>query len=243
MKKVVTFTAALLAFGASMAFAAGGLNLHFDGCAADGGASSAVFACNVNTGQEVLFASIVLPADMPKFLGSSAIVDVLVEAPSLPDWWRTAAGQCRANAISMSFDASILVTPNCADIWNSQPNLAVFQVQQFLHGPSSVRLNGGAAVPAGSEIALVADGVTELNVARVVINHTKTTGVGACDGCLAGACIVLQECYLQQPAGMPLYRLSTPISNVVTLNNGSLNCTGATPTQNRTWGAVKGLYR
>ena len=38
MKKVVTFTAALLAFGASMAFAAGGLNLHFDGCAADGGA-------------------------------------------------------------------------------------------------------------------------------------------------------------------------------------------------------------
>ena len=243
MKKVVTFTAALLAFGASMALAAGGLNLHYNGCSADGGASAATFACDANTGSEVLYASVVLPADMPKFLGTSAIVDVLVEAPSLPDWWRTAAGQCRANAATMSFDAAGLSTANCADIWEGSINLAVFQVQQFLHGPSSVRLNGGAAIPAGQEIALFADGVTELNVAKVTINHSKTTGVGACTGCSAGACIVLQECYLQQPAGMPLYRLSTPISNVVTFNNGSLNCTGATPTQNKTWGAVKGLYR
>lgn len=242
MKKIVTLTAALLAFGASMAFAAGGISLRYGGCAADGGTSAAVFACDVTTGQEVLYASVVLPANMPRFLGTSALVDVTVEAPTLPDWWLTAAGQCRANAISMSFDATVLATA-CADIWGGTPNLAVFQLQQGLHGPNTVRLNGGAAVQAGQEIALVADDVTELNVARVVINHSKTTGAGACAGCQAGVCIVLQECYLQQPAGLPLYRLSTPISNVVTFNNGALDCAGATPTQNKTWGAVKGMYR
>lgn len=243
MKKIATLTAAMLALSATFAFAAGGLNLHFGGCSVDVGASSsATFACNTNAGSEVLYASVVLPASMPLFLGTSALIDVTVESPTLPDWWQTAAGQCRANAISMSFDPSLLAT-DCGDIWGGTPNLSVFQLQQYLHGPNMVRLNGGAAVPAGQEIALVADGTTELNVARVSISHSKTTGTGACAGCEVGACIVLQECYLQQPAGNPLYRLTTPISNVVTFNGASPLCAGATPTQNRTWGAVKGLYR
>lgn len=242
MKKIVTLTAAMLALSATFAFAAGGLNLHFGGCAADGGASSSTFACNTNSGSEVLFASVVLPADMPLFLGTTALIDVTVEAPTLPDWWQTAVGQCRANAIGMSFDPLTLGTA-CDAIWGTTPNLAVFQLQQYLHAPNMVRLNGGAAVQAGQELALVADGTTELNVARVVITHAKSTGVGACTGCEVGACIVLQECYLQQPAGNPLYRLTTPISNVVTFNGASPLCAGATPTQNRTWGAVKGLYR
>lgn len=242
MKKIATLTVAMLALSASFALAAGGLNLHFGGCTADGGTSSSTFACNTNTGSEILFASVVLPADMPKFLGTTALVDISVDGPALPDWWLTAAGQCRQNAIDMSFTASALAT-NCADIWGSSPNLAVFQLQQFLHGANTLRLNGGAAVQAGQEIALVADGTTELNVCRVLINHSKSAGTGACAGCDMGVCIVLQECYLQQPAGFPVYRLLTPISNVVTFNNGALLCTGATPTKNRTWGAVKGLYR
>ena len=186
MKKIVTLSAAMLALSASLALAAGGLNLHFNGCTLDGGTSTASFACDVNTGSEALLASVVLPADMPKFLGTSAIVDVTVDAAALPDWWLTATGQCRANAISMSFDPTVLAT-SCADIWGGVPNLSVFQVQQFLHGANTVRLNGGAAVPAGQEIALVADGTTELNAARVTISHSKTAGVGACAGCMVGS--------------------------------------------------------
>lgn len=243
MKKIVTLTAAMLALSATFAFAAGGLNLHFGGCSVDVGASSsATFACNTNTGSELLYASVVLPASMPLFLGTTALIDVTVDGPTLPDWWLTAAGQCRANAIAMSFDPTLLAT-DCADIWGGTPNLSVFQLQQYLHGPNMVRLNGGAAVQAGQEVALVADGTTELNIARVSINHTKSSGTGACAGCESSVCIVLQEAYLQQPAGNPLYRLTTPISNVVTFNGGSPLCAGATPTQNRTWGAVKGLYR
>lgn len=242
MKKIATLTVALLALSASYALAAGGLYLHFNGCTLDGGTFSSSFACDVNTGSEALIASVVIPADMPMFLGTSAIVDVSVDAPALPDWWLTATGQCRANAITMSFDPAVLATA-CPDIWGGTPNLSVFQVQQYLHGANTVRLNGGAAIPAGQEISLIADGTTELNAARVTINHSKSTGVGACAGCTFGACLVLQECYLQQPAGFPVYRVTTPIANVVTFNSGSLQCTGATPSKNRTWGAVKGLYR
>lgn len=242
MKKLVTLTALLLAFGASSAFAAGGLFLHFGGCTLDGGTSSSSFACDVNTGADVLMVSVIAPGDMPQFLGTTALVDVFVDAPTLPDWWLTAAGQCRQNAVSVSYDPVFLAT-NCPDVWQGTPNLSVFQAQQYLHGPNMVRLNSGAAVQAGQEVSVVADGVTELNVCRISISHTKSTGAGACAGCSIGACIVLQECYMQQPTGMPLYRLTTPISNVVSYNNGSLNCAGATPTKNRTWGAVKGLYR
>lgn len=242
MKKIVTLTAALLALGASMAFAAGGISLHFNGCALDGGATSSTFACNSNTGADVMFVSVVVPGDMPQFLGSTALVDVFVDGPALPDWWLTGPGQCRANAVSVSYDPVFLSTA-CADIWQGTPNLSVFQAQQYLHGPNMVRFNSGAAVQAGQEVSLVADGVTELNLCRLSISHGKTTGTGACAGCEIGACIVLQECYMQQPTGMPLYRVTTPISNVVSYNGGALSCAGATPTQNRTWGSVKNLYR
>ncbi|MCC6349324.1 MAG: hypothetical protein IT347_06995 [Candidatus Eisenbacteria bacterium] len=242
MKKTAILTLAMLALGASLASAAGGLYLHFNGCTLDGGTSSATFACDVNTGSEVLFASVVIPENMPMFTATSAIVDATVDAAALPDWWLTAPGQCRANAVTMSFDPSLLATA-CGDIWQGSINLSVFQAQQFLHGPNTVRFNGGAAIPAGSEISLVADGTTELNVSRLNISHTKSTGAGSCAGCNVGVCLTLQECYLQQPAGFPVYRVTTPVNAVVALNSSPVQCQGATPTRNRTWGAVKGLYR
>lgn len=244
MKRIAMLTIALLATSASLALAAGGLNLYYNGCSTDvGAATSATFACDVNTGSNVLYASVIVPSDMPEFLGTTAIVDVTVDAPSLPSWWQTQLGGCRQSAVSMSFDPNVVATNTCADIWAGTPNLSVFQAQPFLHGPNTIRLNGGAAVTVGQEISVVADGSTELTVARITINHSATTGTGACAGCSAGACIVLSECYMQQTPPLPQYRLTTPISNVVTFNNGSQSCAGIVPTQNRTWGAVKNLYR
>lgn len=244
MKKVVTIMSAMLVLGATSALAAGGLNLHFNGCSSDAGASAtASFACNLNTGNHAMYASVVLPADMPMFTGTTAIVDITVDGATLPSWWQTAAGDCRANALGMSFDPAVVATATCADIWGGSPNLAVFQLQKNLHGPNTIRLNGGAALTAGQELSLLADGTTELTVARVTISHALSTGAGACAGCEVGACLVLSECYLQQVVPLPQYRLTTPISNVVSFNSTSQVCAGATPTQNRTWGAVKGLYR
>ncbi len=247
MKKILTLAATLMVIGASASMASG-LYLNWDDCsAASGGAGvqQKTFACNSNTGAGfALYTSVAVPTTMPKFTATSAIVDVAVDAPTLPDWWLTNAGQCRPNAVTMSFDPVVLAL-SCPNIWADGILLSVFAAQQGTNGPNKVRLNGGAAIPAGSEITVNADG-TELLVSKVNISRTKSTGTGSCAGCNLGACLVLNECFLQQPAGMGDYRVTnaaTPGSNFVTWQGGVAQCPLPTPAQNRTWGAVKNLYR
>lgn len=243
MKKILTLAAALMIFGASASMAQGGLNLYWDGCS-DGGVSTKAFACNANTGVAfVLYASLVLPADMPLFAATSALVDLSFTGATIPAWWQVRTGECSANRVSMSFDSANFVT-NCLDIWQSAANLSVFQAQPAPgdHAANFLRLNGGAAVPAGSELSQIADG-SELVVCKVSIGRTKTVGTGSCAGCLTGACIVLSECKAQQPAGIGDYTIINPAtSNFVTWQAGGPACPQATPSQNRTWGAVKNLY-
>jgi hypothetical protein len=240
MKKILTLAAALIVLGASTAMAAGGLNLFYSGCSADGNVATATFTCTVNTGNNQMTAAVVVPTDIPNFVAASCIIDVTVTGATLPAWWQTAAGQCRANQVSMSFDPSVIATANCADIWGGAPPLPVFAVQQGLHGPNTVRFNGGAALVAPNPLSTDA----ELVVAKLTVGHTKSVGTGSCAGCTAGACFVFNESKLNQPAGFGDYTVTAPAAgNFCTLNGGAPICPQATPTQNRTWGAVKSLYR
>lgn len=248
MKRLTTLVATLLVLGASSAMAQSGLGLYWDGCS-DGGTSAKTFACNTNSGASFqLYASVVVPSAMPTFAATSAIIDLTVDDVVLPDWWQTLTGQCRLNAIDMSFAASGFIT-NCADIWQGFPNLQVFQAQQGVnvqgHAINTLRLNGGAAVPAGSELNVPADG-SELTVCKVTITRAKSTGTGACAGCATPTCIVLNECKLQQPAGAGDFTVVNEAAGKtrwVTWNGSPTNCPAGTPTLSRTWGAVKSLYR
>lgn len=242
MKKILTLAAALMVFGASASMASG-LHLNWSNCS-DGGAKALSFACNSNSGSQTLFASIEIPADMPSFAATSAIIDIGVDAATLPAWWQTGTGQCRAGAIGITFDP-LNIGGNCADLWGGNSNLSVFQLQPGVNGPNKLRLNSGAAIPAGSEIAVAADG-TELSICKVTITRAKSTGTGACAGCATGACIVFNEAKLQQPAGIGDYTVTNAAaagSNFVTWQAGIAQCPLPTPAQNRTWGAVKNLYR
>lgn len=242
MKKILTLAVALLALGASSAMAQGGLNLFWDECSV-AGTGTKTFLCNTNTGAAFgMYASVVLPGDMPAFLGTTAIVDIGLNDPAIPAWWQTRTGECRANSIGMSFDPNAFIT-SCLDIWGGAPPLAILDVQPGVNGPNKIRLNGGAVVPAGSELNLVADG-SELVVCKVTINRAKTILTGACAGCNVGACIVLNECKLQQPGGVGDRTVTNPaVSNFVTWQGGLAACPQATPAQNRTWGSLKNLYR
>jgi hypothetical protein len=239
MKKVLTLAAALLVFGASASMAQG-LNLHWNNCFAGGGITNVVPNCASNTGLAYTMHASVYPPAMPMFAATSTIVDIAVSSASLPAWWQTLAGQCRANAIGISYDPNNNVTA-CADLWQGAANLQVSTIQQGVNGPNRVRVLGTAAVPAGSELNVLAG--DELWVCRVTIARGGT--VGACNtGCSLPATIVLNEMYMQQPGGLPAYRVTNPADNYcVGLNGGNAQCPGATPTQNTTWGAVKSLYR
>lgn len=248
MKKVITLVATLLAFGATSAMAQG-LNLYWNNCS-DGGVTSQTWACNANTGTTfALVMTAILPTAIAQLSGTTAVVDVRVDNATLPDWWQAASGGCRANAIGMSFDPNSN-TSNCTtDMWGGSNPTTVFTVQPARNWPNHVRLNGAGALPAGQEIALAADG-TEYYIGRVTINRSKTVGTGSCTGCALPACIVFNESKFQTPAGANDVLVTNEASNRWVTWNGPWSdpdpitgCPSNTPAMNRTWGAIKGMYR
>lgn len=243
MKRLFTLAATLLVLGASTASAQSGLTMYWDNCS-DGGTNQKTFACNANSGSQVLICSVIIPNDMTLFAAASAIVDIKVDGGALPAWWQTNTGECRAGAIGVTFDP-LNIGGNCPDLWGGNSNLSVFQAQPGINGADWLRLNSGAAIPAGSEIAITADG-TELSVCKITVTRAKSTGTGACAGCITPACIVFNESWLQQPAGNPGYRVTNEAAGKtrsVTWQGTPAGCPESTPAQNRTWGAVKNLYR
>lgn len=236
MKKVLTLAAALLVFGASTSMAQG-LNLHWNDCGVGGGATTMAFNCASNAGAPyTLIASVFPQAPMTQFAAATAVIDIGVQGGTLPQWWQTNSGQCRANAIAMSFDPSNNLS-SCLDIWGGNPNLQVTAVQQGVNGPDRVRLNGVAAIPAGSEIPLAAG--DELWLCRVTIGRAATL---TCAGCALGASIVLNEVSIQSPSE-PKQVITNQAGNYCVGNTAGIAfCPGATPTLNKTWGALKGLY-
>jgi hypothetical protein len=97
-----------------------------------------------------------------------------------------------------------------------------------------------------------------------IINHQKTVGTDACAGCDLGACIGFVGAKLMRSATVPHGYLppgeviilpAALVDQVVTWQGGAgiaipnylgagwTYCPGATPARNRTWGAVKAIYR
>jgi hypothetical protein len=249
MKKVLTLTAALLTLCASLSLASG-LNLSITGsaaladCWAGLASSSATFACNSNTGSAFVCVGSVIPAtDVNHFISASVVVDIQVNGATLPPWWQTQSGQCRQSQISLSFDPSGLGA-SCPPIWLTNPT-PIQTVQNGVNGPNRLRVLGIAAVLPADEQVVLADG-TEYAVFKLNIGRAKTIGAAPCVGCNTGAAIVLNEIKLGQPAGAPGgdERVTNQADNYCnTMQSGAPVCPGATPTHNRTWGAVKSLYR
>jgi hypothetical protein len=246
MRRFTWLLALLLTVPGPATHAQSGLNLYWDGCS-DGGTMVKTFACNTSTGNPfLLYASVIVPADMPQFAAAQVIIDANFNGTSVPSWWQIAAGQCRANAVSVSFDPNSFTT-NCEALWAGASPVSVFAVQYGVHGNANgLRLNAAAAVPQDQEISVVADG-SELVVCRVAVSRTKTTGADACAGCVTGACLLLGEIKLQQPAALNAdYTLTNPAANNFVMWNGyTLYWCGGVwdAARNRTWGQVKGLYR
>lgn len=238
-----TLTLLSFALFASSASAQSGLGLFWDGCSADPHQDTRTFACDTNAGEAFsLYATVVVPAEMPQFTAASLTVDVgnWYSAP-VPDWWRTAAGQCRENAITMTFDPVEVATPGCPDIWQGTFVMSAF-APQLLGSGEILRLRGAAAVQAGNEVHVFPDGA-ELVVCRIRISRQQTVGTGSCAGCTTCEMLALQECKLQQPPGYGDYTLTNGQygwSNVAFWNG---HCIPPDPVQNRSWGAIKGMYR
>src|SRR5215510_288691 len=76
MKKTLLITGVLLALTASIASAAGGINLAWNDCWGGGGVNAKTFACNTNAGNNDMYVSFDPGVDYPDMVGSDDIIDL-----------------------------------------------------------------------------------------------------------------------------------------------------------------------
>lgn len=247
MKKILTLSAALM-LCASMAMAQGvGLYIGADCSAA--APQATVNACTSNTGTAIAtFGTAIIPVSGKQgFVGEISIIDVQTNLATVPDWWR--ADICRAAGFSLATDAGIGGVANCAaTLWDNAVPAGNNVGYTTTSGGARARFLLGAVLYPTDVYDLVGDGATELAVFKFNVLRAKSVGAGACTGCAQGACIVLNEIQVQgqsDASEAEYLRLTTPIAghNYITYNAGAPACAGSTPTQNRTWGSVKALYR
>ncbi len=241
MKKTLLLSAGLLALSASIASAAG-LNLSWNACGGAGLANK-TFACNVNTGlAEMMVASYVAPAGTAGITGLEAVIDLQSSTATLPAWWQFKnTGSCRQTALA--------VAPNGAacegDYWAGQAGGGISAyITPYAAAANRARLLIIYAVP--GNLAAPVDAGIEYFAFTASVSHAKTVGSSSCAGCADPVCIVLNEIKLTQAVGVGDFRIQNAADrNFVTWQGGVVSggCPAVVPTQNRTWGAVKSLYR
>lgn len=240
MKKTLLLSAALLALSASLASAAG-LNLSWTLCGAAGQAGK-TFACNSNSGTDVLVASYVAPAGTAGITGLEAVIDLQSATATLPAWWQFKnVGTCRTTALS-----ALPAGAACeGDYWAGQASggISAYITPYQLAG-NRARLLLIYAVPGA--LAAPLDAGIEYFAFTASVTHAKTVGANLCAGCADPVCIVLNEIKLTQAVGVGDFRIQNAADrNYVTWQGGVVSggCPAVVPTQNRTWGSVKSLYR
>ena len=246
MIKIVTLVAVLLV-GASSAMAQG-IGLYLGADCNTAALQSVTNTCGLCSGTAfATFITCVVPAaGKPSFVGAISVIDVQTNLATIPDWWRVDA--CRPTGFSMAADNAIAssATICTSTIWDTA-NPAGSNLSGSPSGSRERFLLGTVLLPT-DVFDLVGDGTTELAIAKWTVSKAKSVTATACAGCLQGACIVLNEVQLQG-TGDHQYgdyaHLTQPIGthNFITYNAGAPTCAGSTPTQNRTWGSVKALYR
>jgi hypothetical protein len=244
MKKTLLMAGALLALTAGIASAAGGINLGWGDCGGGPSTASKTFACTSNTlAGAIMVASAVAPVPMDQLNGEESEFILQTNAAALSNWWALQAGGCRgttAAAVNFDFTGGPFT---CLDPWSGQA--AGGMSYDFAFGaPNRARIRTIGAIPGSTSI----DDSSEYYFFKVTLLGAKSTGNGSCAGCTDGMCIVFTQLKLTQPLGVGDYTMTNPIvSQYATWQAGGNSvqggCPGATPTQSRTWGSVKSLYR
>jgi len=256
MKKAILLCGMLLALTASVTYAAG-VNMRWNACFGEGGATNRNSTCASNILGQSLFCSFEIDAPLNAMIGDVMVIDLASASPTLPAWWTFVdPASCRPSSLSIAASDG---TVSCIDwsVLQASMNIAAYDVAA--HGPNTARIKCLNAVKS-NQVQNVGPG-QEYIVAKLTINNLLTTGAGACGGCLTPVCLVFNSCELDtvDPAvsvllGSPAHSGPLPDGTDhsdyaawqgggVPIVNGKQGCPLAVPTRNATWGSVKALYR
>jgi len=180
---------------------------------------------------------------LAKTSGNEVVIDLASASNPLPMWWAFKnAGTCRQGSLVMSFVAPAAAVV-CID-WaqgNAIGGIGTYNIG--LKGPNTARLLAVLAVAADVQQNLTAG--QEYFSFNLTIDNLKTVGTGACAGCATPVCIDFTSLNVTTPTPANNVRLQGPSNGLDSDRatwQGSFGCL-PTPTERRTWGAVKALYR
>lgn len=247
MKRLVLRFSVLVAALAMATGASAQVNLSWDDCGPAGGADK-TFACNVNTGAPFAMVASCLTQDAPHFVAIEGYIDMIEANPTVLPWWEmdgvNMPTACRPGNTGHSWSADFLAGPfSCVDFWAGAATGGGGVVNNYLGlGTNTQRFKGVFAIPAEQPMTPG----DEIYAFKVNILRAKTVGTGSCAGCTDPVCFVLNRVVVIQPAGFGDFNLSGAIPggrDFVTWQGGAGAPCATVPTQNRTWGQVKALYR
>jgi hypothetical protein len=227
---------------------AAGVALRWGSCE---GYANRNFACNQTTGAEMLVGSFSPPAGIDELSGIQVYIRVSAPGTNLPSYWQMFnRGSCRATSLSASFDLSDQA--ECEDVWQGQAAGGIARYRP--DGAGGVEMWLVAAVPV-SAIHPVSPG-RSYAAFKLMINHQRSTGAGACEGCSTPMCIEFTAIRLVQPPlprpdGVAQERYTEITSgtsgmggaaNVVTWQGGTPSC-GAGAAKPIKWGDLKKKFQ
>lgn len=234
------------ALGIAPALARGAtLGLTWNECAPGSGLALRTNACTNALVPLSLLPTFTLDAPVDSVAFLELVVDVIAEDPVLPDWWRLEPGGCNAGAMTGTGDYTGLGA--CTDPWNGGGTalVQVWSPGEPRGGANMARMIVTSSVLPANFASLQAG--VEYYAAHLRLSLARGSGVGSCAGCLRGACLVLNSVQLGRlPGASPALVTVVPTSGgtpgIATWQNGHAEC-AAVPVRNRTWGAIKSLYR
>jgi hypothetical protein len=245
MKQAMLLAAALLAVSTGSALAEPGVYLSWDDCQASldlGRRQSSTCSSNTEAAKS-LYGTYVLPADADALAGNDIELDIMTVSATLPCWWNFTTAP-RSAGYQMTFNTVCADNANVGifDYWSSTPGGPAGGAMAFLQPTAAVpriRIRAVVAVHA-EEVQPVSASVGEIYSFTLKLKFDAT--VGACAGCDTHACFGLRLIRVTQ-VGFPFMELTaTSPGGWVGWQGHPFECL-YDPTVNKTWGAVKALYR
>jgi hypothetical protein len=199
---------------------AAGVALRWGSCQ---GTANRNFACDRSTGSELLVGSFDPPSGVNQLSGIEVVLRITSASNDAPSWWQMFAnGSCRRTSVAASFDMSDQM--ECDDLWSG---LATGGIALWQPDGSGINVKMVAAV-AQNLVFPVPSGRTYAAF-KLLINHSRSNGSGACSGCDVPVCIKLEAIHISQPGRLLHPGTGDPATeaNYVDITNGLSGMGGA----------------
>lgn len=199
--------------------APGRINLSWNDCGAFGSNLKA-FACDLNIGPTMeLFGSFVPPPGLNDFVGMVTRLQIQSSSPTLPDWWKLGAGECRGGLSASDFDYTAGPS-SCADPYSVTVNFGGHVWETGATGVDRTQLLVQASIPSGNAHPL--DPGTEYYAFTIRITRGKSTGAGSCGGCNVAGSIRMSSIDLYHAGTGDYVKVAHPdLRNAVSWTGGS----------------------